>query len=107
MKLNTKTERLVACQNRGREDERCRLLGAGHWLLANRGVEREGSVVGEGNMKGKEWHGRFMARRSGCTRRGRRAHFAWREKEGHTRCSRRQQQHLQAVTTIESRAVCY
>jgi hypothetical protein len=106
MNLNTKTETLVAYQNRGREDERCRLLGAGHWLLANRGVEREGSVVGEGNMKGEEWHGRFMARRSDCTRRGRRAPLARRE-EGHTRCSRRQQQHLQAVTIIESRAVCY
>jgi hypothetical protein len=53
MKLNTKIERLVAYQNRGREDKRSRLLGVGHRLLTNRVVEREDNAKGEGNAEGE------------------------------------------------------
>jgi hypothetical protein len=77
MKLITKIKRLVTYQNRGREDERRRLLSADHRLLANRGAE------GEGSTKGEECHeqrGRLTLRRSGCTHRERRAHSSRRER---------------------------
>jgi hypothetical protein len=57
-----------------------RLLGAGHWLLANRGVER-GQRGGAGQHEGEKRRGRLPARRSGCTCHGRRAHTSWRERE--------------------------
>jgi hypothetical protein len=78
MKLNTKTESLVAYQNRGIEDEWSRLLGAGHRLLVNIGVEREGSTKGE---ERRGWRRRLTVRRNDCTCRRRRVHSARRERE--------------------------
>jgi hypothetical protein len=67
MKLNTKLERLVAYQNRDREDERSQLLGAGHQLLANRGAEGEGQR-GRRRLRGAAAHG--TEKRLHTTRRG-------------------------------------
>jgi hypothetical protein len=53
MKLNTKTERLLAYQNRGREDERTRLLGAGHWLLSKQRRGERGQHGGRGQREGR------------------------------------------------------
>jgi hypothetical protein len=66
-----------------REDERSRLLGAGYRLLANRGMEREGSAEGE-ERHGAEGEGAQVQQTTGT-----------------------RQQYLQAAVTIESRAVCY
>jgi hypothetical protein len=95
MKLNTKTERLVAYQNRGRDDERSRLLGASHWLLAKRGVEREIERAAQRErVPRRERSGADGARPGEATAHAAEGEYTRRGGRGRTRCIRRQQQHL-------------
>jgi hypothetical protein len=88
MKLNTKTERLVAYQSRGRDDERSR-------LLAKRGVEREIERAAQRErVARRERSGTDGARPGEATAHAVEGEHTRRGGRGRTRCIRRQQQRL-------------